>query len=126
MRVSLQDIFKSVTERLEGTANVHTVYGEPISAEGKTIIPVAKVRYGFGGGFGEGGEGESDNGGSSGGGGGGGAEVRPIGIIEITAEETRYISFEDRGRIIRAGIAVGLIAMFILGRMLLRRSQTQT
>lgn len=118
--MSLQDIFRSVTERIEGTANVHTVYGEPITAEGRTIIPVAKVRYGFGGGFGEGNVDEAQR--QGGGGGGGGVEVKPIGIIEITPEETRYISFEDRGRLIRAGIAVGLIAMFILGRMLLRRN----
>jgi uncharacterized spore protein YtfJ len=51
--MTLQDILRSITERLEGSANVSTVYGEPIVAEGKTIIPVAKVRYGFGGGFGE-------------------------------------------------------------------------
>ena len=119
--MALPDILQSISDRLEGTANVRTVYGEPIVAEGKTIIPVAKVRYGFGGGFGEG-KGSEETG--QGGGGGGGVEVTAVGILEITPEETRYVSFEDRSRLIRAGFAVGLIGMFILGRMLLRRTRS--
>ena len=121
-RMALPDIFKNVTERLHGSANVRNVYGEPIVAEGKTIIPVAKVRYGFGAGFGEG-DGSEDAG--HGGGGGGGVEITPIGIIEITPEGTNYISFEDRSRLIKAGLALGLIAMFILGRMLLRKRRNR-
>ena len=119
--MALQDILKGISERLEGAANVRTVYGEPIVAEGKTIIPVAKVRYGFGGGFGED-KGSEDAG--QGGGGGGGVEVTAVGILEITAEGTRYVSFEDRNRLIKAGLAIGLIAMFILGRILLRNRRT--
>ena len=120
--MALPDILKSITERLHGSANVRTVYGEPVVVEGKTIIPVAKVRYGFGAGFGEG-EGSEDA--RHGGGGGGGVEVTPIGILEITPEATNYISFEDRSRMIKAGIALGLIAMFILGRMLLRKRRNR-
>ena len=115
--MALQDIFKGITERLQTTASVESVYGEPIVADGKTIIPVARVRYGFGGGFGEGSddnESSSDEGqaGGSGGGGGGGVEVTPIGIIEVTPGDTRYISFEDRRRLISAalvGLALGAI-----------------
>ena len=116
--MALQDIFKGITERLQTTASVETVYGEPIVAEGKTIIPVARVRYGFGGGFGEGnGEnGSSMENGGSGGGGGGGVEVTPIGIIEVTPGDTRYISFEDRRRMIRAAFV-----LMALGFVLFRR-----
>ncbi len=121
-RMAFPDILKSITDRLHGSASVRTVYGEPVVVEGKTIIPVAKVRYGFGAGFGEG-EGSEDPG--HGGGGGGGVEVTPIGIIEITPEGTDYFSFEDRSRMIKAGFALGLIAMFILGRMLLRKRGNQ-
>ena len=49
--MSLQDIIEDISKRLEGSASVETVYGQPIVAEGKTVIPVARVRYGFGGGF---------------------------------------------------------------------------
>ena len=111
--MALQNIFKGITERLQTTANVESVYGDPIVAECKTIIPVARVRYGFGGGIGEG---DDDNGSSmengGSGGGGGGVEVTPIGIIEVTPGDTRYISFEDRRRLIRAalvGLALGAI-----------------
>ena len=116
--MALQDIIKNISERLEGSADVKRVYGEPLSVDGKTIIPIAKVRYGFGGGFGED-KGNEDGG--QGGGGGGGIEVTAIGILEVTPEGTRYISFEDRSRLIKAGFGLGLIAMFILGRMLLRK-----
>ena len=120
--MALQDILKNISDRLEGSADVKRVYGEPMVVEGRTIIPVAKVRYGFGGGFGEG-KGSEDAG--QGGGGGGGVEVTAIGILEITPEGTRYISIEDRSRLIKAGFALGLIAMFILGRMLLRNRSQQ-
>ena len=117
--MALQNIFKGITERLQTTANVESVYGEPIIAEGKTIIPVARVRYGFGGGFGEGNDddGPSPESGQAGGsGGGGGVEVTPIGIIEVTPGETRYISFEDRRRLIRAAIVGMALAAFAFRR----------
>jgi hypothetical protein len=47
------DVLNAITERLHSTAHVKTIYGEPIVAEGKTIIPVAEVKYGFGGGGGQ-------------------------------------------------------------------------
>ena len=50
--MSIQELIQSISERVQTTASVKAVYGEPITAEGKTIIPVARVRYGFGGGGG--------------------------------------------------------------------------
>ena len=120
--MALQEILKNISGRLEGSADVKRVFGEPMVVDGMTIIPVAKVRYGFGGGFGEG-KGDDDAG--QGGGGGGGVEVAAIGILEVTPEGTRYTSFEDRSRLIKAGFALGLIAMFILGRILLRRGRSK-
>jgi uncharacterized spore protein YtfJ len=34
------------------SAAVKAVFGEPVHATGTTVIPVAKVAYGFSGGFG--------------------------------------------------------------------------
>lgn len=48
--VTVQDLFQSLAERLQQSANVSSVFGEPIAAQGRTIIPVAKISYGFGGG----------------------------------------------------------------------------
>ena len=118
--MSIQELIQSISERVQTTASVKAVYGEPITAEGKTIIPVARVRYGFGGGGGtQKVEPGSDSGTPKqnvGGGGGGGVEVSPVGFIEITPEETRYVSFEDRRRVIKA-LVIGLL----LGIFLLRR-----
>ena len=116
--MNIQELFQSITDRVQTTANVKTVYGEPIAAEGKTIIPVARVRYGFGGGGGlqvalsTDSEEQDDPDKNAGGGGGGGVEVTPVGIIEITETETRYISFEDRRRVIRALLLVSLLGLF--------------
>ncbi len=50
--MTIQELFQTISERVQRTASVKTVYGDPIAAEGRTIIPVARVRYGFGGGGG--------------------------------------------------------------------------
>ena len=66
--MNVGDTLKGIVERIKETAKVETVYGQPVEFEGKTVIPVAKVRYGFGAGVGEGKsdfatlEGESDSG----------------------------------------------------------------
>ena len=115
--MTIQELFQTISERIQRSASVKTVYGDPIAAEGRTIIPVARVRYGFGGGGGssEGSEdGERPQG--RGGGGGGGVEVTPIGFIEVTTGETRYVSFEERRRIVRATVFGILIALFLLRR----------
>ena len=43
---------ESMFEPLTRSASVSAVYGEAISANDKTIIPVARIAYGFGGGRG--------------------------------------------------------------------------
>src|ERR1700694_4773001 len=50
-------LLQSLKESILGQASVKTIYGEPISAHGKTIIPVAKIMYGYGAGAGTGGVG---------------------------------------------------------------------
>jgi uncharacterized spore protein YtfJ len=79
------------------TANVKAVYGEPIAAQGKTVIPVAKIIYGYGAGAGTGGVGDSGARGE-GGGGGGGARAIPVGVVEISDRETRFVPISDRHR----------------------------
>lgn len=92
------------------TANVKAVYGEPIAAQGKTIIPVAKIIYGYGGGAGGGGVGDSRARGE-GGGGGGGARAIPVGVVEVSEQQTRFIPITDRRKLAGAavmGIGVGI------------------
>jgi uncharacterized spore protein YtfJ len=84
--MSAPEMFEKITDALASTATVKSVFGEPIHAEGKTIVPVAKVAYGFGGG-GSRHPGE--------GGGGGAVRAFPAGVLEITQNSTRFIPFSD-------------------------------
>ena len=52
-------LLQSLKESVLGQANVKAIYGEPISAHEKTIIPVAKIVYGYGAGAGTGGVGDT-------------------------------------------------------------------
>jgi uncharacterized spore protein YtfJ len=103
--MSSVEILQSLKETFL-TANVKAVYGEPINAQGKTVIPVAKVIYGYGGGGGTGGMGESSARGE-GGGGGGGARAIPVGYIEVSDQATRFVSITDRKKLMVA-IAMGV------------------
>jgi uncharacterized spore protein YtfJ len=80
-----------LAERLGGVASTNAVFGAPIERDGVTVIPVARVRWGFGGGAGHGGgtQGESQGEGH-GEGGGGGMAVSPLGYIEISDGEAEF------------------------------------
>jgi hypothetical protein len=90
-------------------------FGRPVSANGRTVIPVAGVRTMGGGGFGR-----APGSGDSGGGGGGALEARPIGFIEISAEGTRFARIDD-GRTALRALAAGSLAVLVAGRVLSRR-----
>ena len=45
------NFLENLATRLGQSATVKNVYGEPIVAGDKTIIPVAQIMYGFGGGY---------------------------------------------------------------------------
>jgi uncharacterized spore protein YtfJ len=86
-----------MAERVGAKASVRAVFGDPIERDGITVIPVARVRWGFGGGAGRGpiavgpGMGEDaaagpttdDSMSGSGTGGGGGVTADPVGYLEI-------------------------------------------
>jgi uncharacterized spore protein YtfJ len=116
---------------LQQRAAVKTVFGEPYQVNGRTIIPVAKVCYGFGLGAGRaGGKAEDDdaprpaprrrpsaNAGTSaasgpGGGGGGGVSVRPVAVLEIAGTETRVRPIVDVTRLAIAGMLLAAWNVF--------------
>ena len=78
------------------SANVKALYGEPIAAQGKTVIPVAKIIYGYGGGAG--GVGNSGTRGE-GSGGGGAARAIPVGVVEVSDQQTRFVPISDRKKL---------------------------
>ncbi len=114
--MGMKEFFDSLKDGLQGSADVKAVYGEPVETQGKTIIPVAKVAYGFGGGYGEAKGADKDGKEGEGGGLGGGVAVKPVGVIEVTKEETRFIPLSDKKKL--AGM---LILGFILGIFFGRR-----
>lgn len=113
--MSIQQFFQSIADRLQTTASVKTVFGEPIEIKGRTIIPVARVAYGFGVGSGRGKQtdAESKDGGT---GGGGGIGVRPAGVLEITDEGTRFIPIGHRRRLVGALFLGFVLGILIVGR----------
>lgn len=103
-------LLQSLKEGILGQASVKTIYGEPISAQEKTIIPVAKIMYGYGAGAGTGGVGDTSARGE-GGGGGGGVRVVPLGVIEVSEQPTRFVPISDRKKLtgaLLAGIGLGM------------------
>lgn len=84
----------SLIDPLSKSASVRSVYGEAFTANGKTIIPVARIAYGFGSGGGKDGEG-----------GGGGVYAEPVGCIEVTEAETRFIAVNEKRKLAAAALA---------------------
>jgi uncharacterized spore protein YtfJ len=116
--VGAQQLLQSLAERLGGSATVKTVYGEPIAAEGRTIVPVAKVSFGLGGGSGaRAPDDPAERSGEEGEGGGGGARAVPVGVVDITREGIRFVPIGGRMHVIGA-----LAAGFYLGLKVARRS----
>ncbi|MCH8960344.1 MAG: hypothetical protein IH820_03255 [Bacteroidetes bacterium] len=110
--MSIEHYFQSIAERLHSSANVRTVYGEPVETQGKTVIPVSKVRYAFGGGsvpFGE------DGGVEEAAGGGGAMQAEPLGVFEVTDAGTRYVPVES-GKAVVAALAAGFLVGVLIGR----------
>jgi uncharacterized spore protein YtfJ len=102
-----ENVFTSIVDH----AGAKMVYGEPIRLETKTVLPVAKVRYGFGGGSGRGKTGDEH-----GGGGGGGLVAMPVGVVEVTETQTRFVPITT-SRAVLAALAIG----FCLGLVLSKR-----
>src|SRR5215471_18329268 len=103
-------LLQSLKESVLTQANVKAIYCEPISAHEKTIIPVAKIMYAYGVGAGTGGIGEK-NARGEGGGGGGGVRAVPVGVIEVSNQQSRFVPITDRKKLTGAlltGVGLGM------------------
>ncbi len=132
---SIDGFVERMAERVGAKASVRAVFGDPIEKGGITVIPVARVRWGFGGGAGRGpiavGPGTTDDasGGATNGpandlpfdpgmsgagtGGGGGVTADPIGYIEIGPDGATFrpivSPMPSPGFILAAGASAALL-----------------
>ena len=110
--MNIQEYSQFVMERLQQSASVKTVYGETIVAEGKSIIPVGRVAYWFGAGSGQPKKVEGEVSREERAVGGCGVYAKPVGVVEITKDETRFVPIEDTRK-----LAAILLLGFFLGIM---------
>jgi uncharacterized spore protein YtfJ len=112
------NFIENIATPLQHNASVRNVFGEPITAQGKTIIPVAQIAFGFGGGFGQKNKPSVNDSskGEEGAGGGGGMFARPKGVYEVTDSGTRFIPVNNTMQLLLAGLAGFLIRGWLLRR----------
>lgn len=106
----------ALADKVGNRAGVQAIFGEPVERDGVTVIPVGRLRWGFGGGGGTGGPPGGEPG--EGAGGGGGATVSPVGYIEIsggTATFRRVALSASPGALLAAAIAILLVLRGVRG-----------
>jgi uncharacterized spore protein YtfJ len=137
-RSSIDGFVERMAERVGAKASVKAVFGDPIERNGITIVPVARVRWGFGGGAGRGpvavgpgaangastGDTTIDEGISGAGtGGGGGVAADPIGYLEIGPDGATFKPITSQmpsaGFMLAAG-AAGALVVRAIGRLIRR------
>jgi uncharacterized spore protein YtfJ len=119
--------FGSISELLERSLSIRHVYGEPVHQGDTTVIPVAKVVYGFGAGGGQrpGHAPTKAVDGSpmapaarpeaQGAGGGGGVRMTPAGALEIGPDGTRFVHVHPLTPLLGAGALGCVIGLCIRG-----------
>lgn len=126
MEADVQRLLDTIGD-LRKEANVNACFGEPVTVEGRTIIPVARVGYGFGVGAGQGPTAEVEDEALSdleevrpgGSGGGGGLTSSPLGVVEVTSQGVRVEPIVDTQRVAIASALVGAWSVFWLARALM-------
>ena len=122
------NLIEKLASQFGQSASVKNVFGESVQAGAKTIIPVAQIAYGVGGGRGQGRKKNSkrmyaepgelkdaDGVVSEGGGAGGGIYAKPKGVYEITSTSTRFIPASNTQQILIA-VAIGFIVSGLFKR----------
>ncbi|WP_439882632.1 spore germination protein GerW family protein [Pontibacter sp. MBLB2868] len=102
-----------LADKLGISANATKIYGEAVERDGATVIPVAKARYGFGGGRGTKGD-------EKGFGGGGGVAITPVGFIEMKDGTTKFRSIRDPETVMKI-VAISGLFTFLTVRSIMKR-----
>ena len=92
-RHPIGDLMSETMQRIREMVDVNTIVGQPIQAEGVTIIPVSKVSFGFASGgsdfVSKNQKPEADN--AFGGGSGAGVNISPIAFLIVKEDSVRLL-----------------------------------
>ena len=118
-----KDLIQGAVEHLQTSASTRAVFGTPITAEGRTVIPVAKINRA------KPNKGKAENGKHENGKAHlaeegdsllEGTTARPVGVVEITDDETKFVGFGATKKLaLTAVIGAGIGGLF--GWMLSRK-----
>ncbi len=99
---------------MQSGAGWKTVFGDVIEVDGRRLIPVASVQYGFGMG---GGQGTPEQGGTPGGGGGGGGmRAEPVALVELSEGQVRISPIINVTRLAIVALVVAGWSVFWMAR----------
>lgn len=98
--MDVQEILHTICERLQSSATVKCVYGDPITTGNQIVIPIARVKFAFGAGGGK----------FTGSGGGGGVRAEPAGMVEVTLTGSKFVAFRDHRQL---GVASGSVSWLV-------------
>lgn len=105
--MTLEQLYSTSIQEIERILSTKTVVGEPVTVDGRTLIPLLSIGFGFGVGEGTGGNhGEAQG---TGGGLGGGGGVRPIAVIVVDKDGVRVETVAPKSSTLErvAGTLVG-------------------
>ncbi|MDP8957069.1 MAG: sporulation protein [Actinomycetota bacterium] len=109
---------ETVMTQVKDALTVKRVFGEPYEKNGATVIPVAKVQGGAGGGTGE-----DERGAQKGSGTGFGLSARPIGAFVIKGDQMTWRPAVDVNRIILGGQVVAIVALLTIRSIVKARAK---
>lgn len=87
---ALSPLIERLAERIGARAGVEAVFGRPIEQGDTSVVPVARIRWGVGGGAGQADEAATGRGAGSGSGAGGGVVADPIGYLVIRPDDVTF------------------------------------
>lgn len=110
--MDVKELLSKVTDNL----TVARVFGEPIQHGNVSVVPVARIRGGAGGGGGT-----DALKGDTGSGGGGGFEATPAGVFVIQNDSVSWRPAVDVTRIVIGGQFVAIVVALVVRSILRRR-----
>jgi len=114
MTTTESDAVMETLRKMLDTGNAGTVFGEPVSGDGVTLIPVAKVSGGGGGGGTAPVPGDSEGNTAGGTGGGIGLSAKPVGVFVVKDGTVSWRPALDVNKVIMGAQIVAVVALLTL------------